>query len=267
MCQPWSAFLILPLFAFANAGIAEDLLLGCSIRSHGDHPWLSSASRSGIFHPSAGWLCPSGIAQLPEEELQTDFLPSASCVASASTMSMFIASLVFEHGGLDYAATAPRSQAGSTTRGRDGLHRTAGYRCPIGRRIKVRRVGGNHRMVSHAGESCNLGKWPGRLSAGLPTSASCSALSQWVVDSTHSCWGLTGKSSETFAERALKQSCRRGESSCPKALLYRANAGCRSSRPQAQFDANRLARSATCMTSAVELQLLRNPPGAGTPSR
>ena len=54
--HPWSAFLILPLFAFANAGVSlEDLLGSAQSAPHGIILGSSSASRSG-FSPSAGWL-------------------------------------------------------------------------------------------------------------------------------------------------------------------------------------------------------------------
>ena len=55
----------------------------------------------GIF--TISWLSVKlGIASCRAASTSSGSLRSASCVASAFTMSMFIASLAFEHGGLDW---------------------------------------------------------------------------------------------------------------------------------------------------------------------
>ncbi|GHB05892.1 MULTISPECIES: Na+/H+ antiporter NhaA [Shewanella] len=106
--HPWSTFLILPVFAFANAGVA---LGGMSLES------LVSPVPLGI---ALGLLLgkPIGVvlfsfiavklrlAELPEGIAWRHIMPVAVMCGIGFTMSMFIASLAFEHGGVVYSDLA-----------------------------------------------------------------------------------------------------------------------------------------------------------------
>ncbi|MCE9787293.1 Na+/H+ antiporter NhaA [Shewanella chilikensis] len=106
--HPWSTFLILPVFAFANAGVA---LGGMSLES------LVSPVPLGI---ALGLLLgkPIGVvlfsfiavklrlAELPEGIAWRHIIPVAVMCGIGFTMSMFIASLAFEHGGVVYSDLA-----------------------------------------------------------------------------------------------------------------------------------------------------------------
>ncbi|BCV35748.1 Na+/H+ antiporter NhaA [Shewanella indica] len=106
--HPWSTFLILPVFAFANAGVA---LGGMSLES------LLSPVPLGI---ALGLLLgkPIGVvlfsfiavklrlAELPEGIAWRHIMPVAVMCGIGFTMSMFIASLAFEHGGVVYSDLA-----------------------------------------------------------------------------------------------------------------------------------------------------------------
>ncbi|MCE9854065.1 Na+/H+ antiporter NhaA [Shewanella chilikensis] len=106
--HPWSTFLILPVFAFANAGVA---LGGMSLES------LVSPVPLGI---ALGLLLgkPIGVvlfsfiavklrlAELPEGIAWRHIIPVAVICGIGFTMSMFIASLAFEHGGVVYSDLA-----------------------------------------------------------------------------------------------------------------------------------------------------------------
>ncbi|WP_412486671.1 Na+/H+ antiporter NhaA [Shewanella chilikensis] len=106
--HPWSTFLILPVFAFANAGVA---LGGMSLES------LVSPVPLGI---ALGLLLgkPIGVvlfsfiavklrlAELPEGIAWRHIIPMAVMCGIGFTMSMFIASLAFEHGGVVYSDLA-----------------------------------------------------------------------------------------------------------------------------------------------------------------
>ncbi len=102
--HPWSAYLILPLFAFANAGVS---LSGVSVQTLFDPLpigillGLFVGKPLGIF--SISYLAvKSGIAKLPRGvTLREIFAVSVLC-GIGFTMSMFIASLAFEFGGMDY---------------------------------------------------------------------------------------------------------------------------------------------------------------------
>ncbi|MGE6108256.1 Na+/H+ antiporter NhaA [Aeromonas sobria] len=104
--HPWSAYLILPLFAFANAGVSLDgigldTLLGPV--PMGIMLGLFVGKPLGIF--TISWLSVRlGIAQLPPGvNFYQIFAVSILC-GIGFTMSMFIASLAFEHGGMDYGS-------------------------------------------------------------------------------------------------------------------------------------------------------------------
>ena len=100
--HPWSAFLILPLFAFANAGVS---LEGISLSAlpMGIILGLFVGKPLGIF--TISWLAVKlGVAQLPKGvNFKQIFAVSILC-GIGFTMSMFIASLAFEHGGVDYGS-------------------------------------------------------------------------------------------------------------------------------------------------------------------
>ncbi|MNO54957.1 Na(+)/H(+) antiporter NhaA [compost metagenome] len=104
--HPWSAYLILPLFAFANAGVSLDGIQLSDLLSPvpmGIILGLFIGKPLGIF--TISWLSVKlGIAQLPRGvNFRQIFAVSILC-GIGFTMSMFIASLAFEHGGLDYGS-------------------------------------------------------------------------------------------------------------------------------------------------------------------
>lgn len=104
--HPWSAYLILPLFAFANAGVSLDGIQLSDLLSPvpmGIILGLFIGKPLGIF--TISWLSVKlGIAQLPSGvNFRQIFAVSILC-GIGFTMSMFIASLAFEHGGLDYGS-------------------------------------------------------------------------------------------------------------------------------------------------------------------
>lgn len=95
--HPWVAFLILPLFAFANAGVSlEGVSLNglASLLPMGIAAGLFIGKPLGIFIFS--WLAvKSGIARLPEDiGFKQVFAVSVLC-GIGFTMSIFIASLAF----------------------------------------------------------------------------------------------------------------------------------------------------------------------------
>ncbi len=108
LLHPWVAYLILPLFAFANVGIqlngitltnfASSLLIGVSLG-------LLIGKPTGIFLFS--WLALKlGVAKLPVKiNLKQIFAVSVLC-GTGFTMSIFIASLAFK--GLDNFSTYSR---------------------------------------------------------------------------------------------------------------------------------------------------------------
>lgn len=104
--HPWSAYLILPLFAFANAGVSLEGIGLTALLSPvplGIMLGLFIGKPLGIF--TISWLAVRlGIAQLPSGvNFKQIFAVSILC-GIGFTMSMFIASLAFEHGGLDYGS-------------------------------------------------------------------------------------------------------------------------------------------------------------------
>ncbi len=99
--HPWVAFAILPLFAFANAGVSlegmnvEKLLhpipLGIIIS-------LFIGKQLGVF--SLCWLAIKlGIAKLPERASFVDLYAVSILCGIGFTMSLFIGGLAFEYGG------------------------------------------------------------------------------------------------------------------------------------------------------------------------
>ncbi len=103
--HPWVAFGILPLFAFANAGVS---LAGISLNTLlrpvplGIAAGLFIGKPLGVFGFS--WLgIRLGLAKLPEEMNWRGLYGVATLCGIGFTMSLFIGSLAFEHGGPDYA--------------------------------------------------------------------------------------------------------------------------------------------------------------------
>ncbi len=102
--HPWVGFFILPLFAFANAGVS---LLGVSIETLTNSVTLGIAlglfvgKQLGIF--TLCWLAvKSGVARMPEGANWSQLYGVAVLCGVGFTMSLFIGSLAFEAEGLAY---------------------------------------------------------------------------------------------------------------------------------------------------------------------
>lgn len=122
--HPWVAYLILPLFAFANAGvsfagISTDALLGPV--SVGIATGLFLGKQLGVF--GVVWLAIKlKLASLPTGSNWLSIYGVALLTGIGFTMSLFIGSLAFERGAFDQlAATRVGVLAGSI------LSATAGY--------------------------------------------------------------------------------------------------------------------------------------------
>jgi len=122
--HPWVAYLILPLFAFANAGvsfagISRDALLGPV--SIGIAAGLFFGKQLGVF--GIVWLAVKlKLAQLPQGSNWLSIYGVALLTGIGFTMSLFIGSLAFERGAFDQlAATRVGVLMGSI------LSATAGY--------------------------------------------------------------------------------------------------------------------------------------------
>ena len=96
--QPWVAYLILPMFAFANAGMS---LAGVTISALlqpiplGITLGLVVGKAVGVF--GASWLLSrSGVARLPAQSSWGQFLAVCVLCGIGFTMSLFIGSLAFE---------------------------------------------------------------------------------------------------------------------------------------------------------------------------
>ena len=102
--HPSVAYVILPLFAFANAGVP---LAGMTIKallepvSLGIIAGLFIGKQLGVF--SFAWLAIKlKLARLPEKVSWTQLYGAAILCGIGFTMSLFIASLAFEHVGQEY---------------------------------------------------------------------------------------------------------------------------------------------------------------------
>lgn len=102
--HPTVAFVILPLFAFANAGVP---LAGMTIKallepvSLGVILGLFIGKQLGVF--SFAWLAIKlKLASLPDKVSWTQLYGAAILCGIGFTMSLFIASLAFEHEGQEY---------------------------------------------------------------------------------------------------------------------------------------------------------------------
>lgn len=103
--HPSVAFAILPIFAFANAGISFDTI-GIHSLLHpvplGIAAGLFLGNQLGVFGFS--WLAIRlGISKLPQGVSWTQLYGVALLCGVGFTMSLFIGSLAFEQGGPDYA--------------------------------------------------------------------------------------------------------------------------------------------------------------------
>lgn len=114
--HPWVAYLILPLFAFANAGvsfsgISTEALFGPV--SIGIAVALFVGKQVGVF--SVVWLAVKlGLAQLPQGATWRSVYGVALLTGIGFTMSLFVGSLAFERGAFDHmAATRVGVLAGS----------------------------------------------------------------------------------------------------------------------------------------------------------
>ncbi|NMH64795.1 Na+/H+ antiporter NhaA [Shewanella salipaludis] len=106
--HPWSTFLILPLFAFANAGVALGAMALTDIVS----PVPVGIALGLLLGKPLGVLGFSylavklRLAELPSGIGWRQIMPVAVMCGIGFTMSMFIASLAFEHSGRDYGDLA-----------------------------------------------------------------------------------------------------------------------------------------------------------------
>ena len=104
--HPWVAYLILPAFAFANAGVSfagMDASAFLGTVPLGILLGLFVGKQVGVF--VMAWLAIRlGWATLPDESNWLALYGVALLTGIGFTMSLFIGTLAFEHGGFDYAA-------------------------------------------------------------------------------------------------------------------------------------------------------------------
>ena len=96
--HPWVAFLILPMFAFANAGISFQGMSFASVFEPvtlGIATGLIIGKQIGVFLPL--WLCiRSGLARMPENASYPQLYAVSVLCGIGFTMSLFIGGLAFE---------------------------------------------------------------------------------------------------------------------------------------------------------------------------
>jgi NhaA family Na+:H+ antiporter len=104
--HPWVAFLVLPLFAFTNAGVSfagmspRELTGGVAL---GIVCGLFLGKQLGVF-ATCVLLIKLGFAELPRGATWKTLYGVAILTGIGFTMSLFIGSLAFEHSPVDYAA-------------------------------------------------------------------------------------------------------------------------------------------------------------------
>jgi len=104
--HPWVAFMILPLFAFANAGVsfsgmtATELTGGVAV---GIAAGLFIGKQLGVFATSA-LLIKFGFAEMPRGASWMSLYGIALLTGIGFTMSLFIGSLAFQDSPIDYSA-------------------------------------------------------------------------------------------------------------------------------------------------------------------
>jgi NhaA family Na+:H+ antiporter len=98
MLHPWVAFLILPMFAFANAGVSFE---GITVSSFVEPVTLGiilgliAGKQAGVFLPL--WLCiRSGLAPMPDSTNWKQLYALSILCGIGFTMSLFIGGLAFE---------------------------------------------------------------------------------------------------------------------------------------------------------------------------
>ncbi|GFM72575.1 Na(+)/H(+) antiporter NhaA [Pseudomonas cichorii] len=103
--HPWVAYGILPLFAFANAGVS---LAGVTLENF-THPVPMGIAAGLLIGKTLGvfgltWLAiQTGLAKLPNEANWGQVLGVSILCGIGFTMSLFVGSLAFEAGASDYA--------------------------------------------------------------------------------------------------------------------------------------------------------------------
>jgi NhaA family Na+:H+ antiporter len=104
--HPWVAFMVLPLFAFANAGVS---FAGMTVDEQtrgvvaGIVLGLFVGKQVGVFATSA-LLIKLGLAELPHGASWSSLYGVAVLTGIGFTMSLFIGSLAFGYSPIDYAA-------------------------------------------------------------------------------------------------------------------------------------------------------------------
>jgi len=102
--HPWVAYLILPLFAFANAGVSigdVSSSLGLSTVSVGIAVGLFAGKQLGVF--GLAWLAiRTGLAKMPAGANWRSLYGVSVLTGIGFTMSLFIGGLAFERGNFDY---------------------------------------------------------------------------------------------------------------------------------------------------------------------
>ncbi|MCG8434554.1 MAG: Na+/H+ antiporter NhaA, partial [Gammaproteobacteria bacterium] len=105
--HPWVAYMILPLFAFANAGVSltgigDGVLFGSV--SLGIAAGLFIGKQAGVF--LSVWLAIKlKLARMPSNGTWGALYGVSLLTGIGFTMSLFIGTLAFEHGGFDYSAS------------------------------------------------------------------------------------------------------------------------------------------------------------------
>ena len=103
--HPWVAFMIMPVFAFANAGVSFSGLTPRDFAGNvpmGIFTGLFVGKQVGIF--GSIWLATKiGLARKPEGTSWAQIYGISLLAGIGFTMSLFIGNLAFEHGNFEYA--------------------------------------------------------------------------------------------------------------------------------------------------------------------